>query len=132
MARTATRTATRTKAPAKASRRRRGNVIDLRDRPLEGYDQSYLLCRDIRHAWEVVGYFEDSVWIRRKLECSRCTTTRSDKWTPWGVRLASQYSYPEDYRLTKDITAENVREEELRRVRVYKGEDELLKSLARR
>jgi hypothetical protein len=125
------RAAAARKAPVKAAapRRRRGNVVDIRERPLEDYDATYLLCRDIRHAWAVVGYYEDAVWIRRKLECVRCETTRTDTWTPWGVRLRNQYVHPEGYRLGKGIRAQDIREEELQRVEIFKGEEELVQSL---
>jgi hypothetical protein len=127
------RTPVKKAAPAKKApaprQRRRGNVIDIRERPLEQYDATFLLCRDVRHAWVIVGYFEDAVWIRRKLECARCGTVRMDKWTPWGVRLGNQYTHPEGYRLGKGIKQQDIREEELRRVEVFKGEEELVQSL---
>lgn len=122
----------RTTAAKKTARSRK--VIDLREkrtrtRKLTGYDETFLLCRDIRHAWSVEGYYEDSVWIRRRLVCVRCGTTRKDTWTPWGVRLRSQYNHPDGYRLDRDVKAEDIRAEELRRIDVFKSEDDLVQSL---
>lgn len=107
----------------------RKKTIDLRDGELVRYDETFLLCRDVRHAWSIEGYYREHGTVRRKLHCLRCTTTRLDTWTPTGGRLRNQYSHPEGYRLGKDIKLQDVRVEELRRVKVFANEEALLQSL---
>lgn len=107
----------------------RRKEVDLRDSELVRYDETYLLCRDVRHAWAIEGYYRDGTTVRRKLHCLRCSTTRLDTWTPKGGRLRNQYSHPEGYRLSKDIKLQDVRVEELRRVKVFANEEALIESL---
>lgn len=96
---------------------------------LDDYDETYLLCRDIRHAWSIEGYFREGGTVRRRLHCLRCTTTRVDTWTPTGGRVKNTYRHPEGYRLGGGIKVQDVRVEELRRVRVYRDESALMESL---
>jgi hypothetical protein len=108
----------------------RRKTIDLRDSELVGYDETFLLCRDVRHAWSVEGYWrEGGGTVRRKLHCLRCSTTRTDTWTAKGGRVRNQYAHPEGYRLSKEIKLQDVRLEELRRVEVFENEEALLQSL---
>lgn len=109
--------------------RTRKAEVDLREGPLYEYDESYLLCRDLRHAWVVEGFFRDSSGVRRRLHCLRCTTQRIDLWTPAGVRIKNRYKHPEGYRISGGVASEVVRQEELRRVEVFANEDEMLASL---
>jgi hypothetical protein len=105
-------------------------VVDVRDNVLVDYDATYLLCRDVKHAWDIEGYWrERGGQVRRKLHCLRCETTRTDVWTAKGGRLRNQYVYPEGYRLAGGIDLKSVRVEELRRVKVYDDEQALIESL---
>jgi hypothetical protein len=108
---------------------RRRKEVDIRDSELVRYDETFLLCRDIRHAWSIEGYWRDGATVRRKLHCLRCSTTRLDVWTPKGKRVRGSYSHPEGYRLGKGIRLEDVRAEELARIKVYENEEALLESL---
>lgn len=96
---------------------------------LAGYDNTYLLCRDVRHAWSVEGYWRDGTAVRRKLHCLRCSTTRTDVWTAKGGRLRNQYQHPDGYSVKGGLNQQAVREEELRRVRVFDNEAALMESL---
>jgi hypothetical protein len=107
----------------------RRKTVDLREGELVHYDETFLLCRDVRHAWSIEGYYRDGTTVRRKLHCLRCSTTRLDTWTPKGGRLRNQYAHPEGYRLGKGIKLQDVRQEELRRVKVFENEESLLQSL---
>lgn len=99
------------------------------DGALFGYDETWLLCRDVRHAWAVEGYYREGTNVRRKLHCLRCSTTRTDTWTARGGRIRNQYQHPEGYRITGGIKLQDVREEELRRVEIYEDEQALMESL---
>ena len=49
--------------------------------PLRELPDEYLACRDLRHAWEELGYFRERGGggaIIRKLQCLRCGTLRRD------------------------------------------------------
>lgn len=109
--------------------RRRNQEIDLRDGPLSDYDETYLLCRDLRHAWVVEGFFRDQDGVRRRLNCLRCHTQRIDLWSPSGIRIKNRYKHPDGYRISGGVASDVVRREELRRVEVFANEDEMLASL---
>lgn len=67
---------------------------------------NWLMCRDIRHAWEVTEDFHVTKSkgstvqeIRRVLTCPRCTAQRVERHhvTKWGLeKVAQHYVYPED------------------------------------
>lgn len=104
--------------------------IDLREGQLHAYDEAYLLCRDVRHAWVIEGFYRNGhEGVRRRLHCIRCTTTRTDSLKVNGMRIKNQYSYPEGYRLPGGVEAQTVRAEQLRRLPVFEDEEAMIASL---
>lgn len=82
------------------AQRRRKPADDLTpiDSAVADLDATWLLCRDVHHAWEVVGF--DTIgggMVARTASCVRCTTERVDEWTLGGARVRSYYRYPEGY-----------------------------------
>jgi hypothetical protein len=67
---------------------------------LRVYDEDFLLCKDMRHQWELVQPYEKkrSGWVTRVLECSRCGTLRTDTYAIINnerlARAGSTYRYP--------------------------------------
>jgi len=73
----------------------------MRDLPDE-----FLACRDLRHAWEELGYFRERGSGRgggpiiRKLRCLRCGTLRLDILSnSFAEKTTHYYGHPEGYRL---------------------------------
>ena len=65
---------------------------------LDDYDETFLDCRDIRHAWERFGApWRDGAEVKRRLVCRRCGTQRVDAWRPDGGRVDNRYAYAEGY-----------------------------------
>lgn len=99
---------------------------------LRGYDETYLLCRNLGHVWEIMGYFRGAPGeVRRDLRCTRCDTERQDRWLRSGERISGRYSYAADYRLETDghMAAVDVRLEVIRRATVYANEETMLAGL---
>jgi hypothetical protein len=81
----------------------------------------FLVCRDIRHLWEVVKDFHivtenaEGKYIERVMECTRCTTRkteshllRADRWGIYRMmRIGSGYSYPEHYLIPEMTRADH-------------------------
>lgn len=72
---------------------------------------AWVMCRDMRHAWEVLVDFHVTASkgrtpheVRRELICARCKTVRKEAYHPTryhGLEKVSQhYAYPEDYQIT--------------------------------
>lgn len=100
------------------------------DAALSSYDGDYLLCRDLKHPWSVVGYFRQRGEVRRLLRCPRCEMQRIDRWLPSGERVANQYQAPEGYRIPGGgVTAHDVRRETLSRVTIFENHDDMVKAL---
>lgn len=69
----------------------------------------FLVCRDLKHAWEVTEDFHEvtdnrdtHAFIGREVSCIRCDTVRSERYqlTKDGlVRSGTSYLYPEGYKL---------------------------------
>lgn len=97
------------------------------------YDDEFLDCRSIGHAWEVRGYYRDEGGLtRRWLECARCETERRDRWDgASGERYPASYHYTEGYKAPSGdpFSTIDVRLEVMRRVDVYATEDDMLASL---
>jgi hypothetical protein len=96
--------------------------------PLEGY--AYIECRDLRHAWTVVGWFmgtDDR--MKRRCKCVRCPTMRIETIEGWVTRRS--YEYPDDYHLDHRPSIAEVREEARSRATVFTSEEELEKHLKR-
>ena len=81
------------------------SLRDYRDR-LHEYNQDYLLCKDLRHLWQVqqdyTPYEDNKSWMLRVLVCVRCGTTRTDtffvdKKTKRVSRGGSTYRYPSGF-----------------------------------
>lgn len=70
---------------------------------------NWVMCRDMRHAWDVNVDFHVTESqgsrireIRRQLVCMRCETVRNEVYhhTRWGLEKVSQsYGYPDDYQI---------------------------------
>lgn len=122
------------KAPAKTSRGSKpksiqGEQFDTSD-ALHSYDDTYLMCRDLRHSWSVVGYFDAGGYVNRRLACSRCPTTRTDRLERrTGARAHPKYDYPDDYKIGGRVAASDVVREVLDRVTVYGSEEQLMTSM---
>jgi hypothetical protein len=99
---------------------------------LRKYDEDFLLCRNLGHLWEIVGYFKAPNGITcRSLACGRCGTERTDRWdAATAERHAPKYAYAEDYRLVwpegEHASAADVRTEVMRRATVYANETTML------
>lgn len=90
----------------------------------------YLVCRDLRHPWEIQGMFYVDAEIHRRLVCPRCKTVATDRWTPRGVRIARHYQYPKGYQTPGvRIRPVDVRKEVLQRFDVFDTEDDMKASL---
>ena len=74
--------------------------------PLRKLPDAYLACRDLRHAWEELGYFRERGSGRgggpiiRKLRCLRCGTLRRDTLSnSYTEKTTHYYGHPEGYRI---------------------------------
>jgi hypothetical protein len=103
------------------------------DLTLAEYNETYLLCRDIGHAWRIRGHFRSPSGrgpVRRALECTRCGMGRTDE--PDGYRTWHTYDQPDGYRVEgRRLTKAEVRAEGFRRAKVYSSEAVMLQALAR-
>lgn len=94
---------------------------------LEEYADRYLACRDLRHAWETRGYFKQGGATKRRLRCLRCKTVRYDAWE--GFEVKRQYEYADGYLLDGRVYGADVRDELLRRNKVYADEESMIRAL---
>ena len=76
-----------------------GEPVDL-----TGTDKTYIVCRDLMHAWEwttdLIPHREEKkvTTVTRVLTCLRCETLREDTYrVPTFERLKSRYVYPDGY-----------------------------------
>lgn len=70
---------------------------------------NWIMCRDMRHAWEVDEDFHvtkgqglNIASVRRTLVCVRCETLRVEKYhsLKWGLeKVAQHYVYPDNYQI---------------------------------
>lgn len=68
---------------------------------LHSLDGTFLVCRDLHHAWGVDHYATGANGaVTRVLLCERCGTERVDEWTLRGARVRAFYRYPDGYQLT--------------------------------
>ena len=97
----------------------------------------FLACRDLRHAWEELGYFRErgtggaaTAPIIRKLQCMRCGTLRRDTLSnAFAEKTTHYYGHPDGYRLVGQGRAgiDEVRKEVVKRSEVITlTHDELL------
>lgn len=99
---------------------------------LRTYDDDFLHCRTLGHAWEIVGFYRDEGGlVRRALECTTCETTRTDRWdASSGERFAPDYRYVSGYKATGDpFQSFDLRREVVRRADVYASEDQMVAAL---
>lgn len=102
---------------------------------LKTYNETYLECRDLRHAWRLLGFYKQgSGQLGRRLACTRCNTVRHDIWSNSGERIKAQYDYVDGYSLkgSGGIEQHDVRREQIRRANVqgvFRTEDELIEAV---
>jgi hypothetical protein len=75
-------------------------------RRLRDLSDEFLACRDLRHAWEELGYYRERGSGRaggpiiRKLRCLRCGTLRRDTLAnAFSEKTTHYYGHPDGYRL---------------------------------
>lgn len=97
--------------------------------PLEGY--AYIECRDLRHAWTVIGWYMGSDdRMKRRCKCLRCPVIRNETVEGWVTKRT--YDYPPDYHLDHRPTAGEVRQEAATRAKVYHSELDMERAIRRR
>lgn len=84
---------------------------------------SYVMCRTVRHAW--FPYTDNTLpqpvtGSRISLVCDRCGMRRHDVRTTYGSLLHRSYDPPPDYKLSGDVTSDNLWQEYL--IRAADGE----------
>ncbi len=109
---------------------RRVDEAPVPESPLDGYNEIFLECRDLRHAWKLdSGYYRLGGVVTRKLQCVRCESERTDRRTSTGQRLRSTYKRPKGYKVAGGIKAVDVNLAVLSRVTVYENETAMLEAL---
>lgn len=110
--------------------------IDV-DLVLADYNETYLVCRDLMHAWRPLGWYRKVGWsgagnTHRLLVCDRCGMERDDRWD--GAETRHSYAQPDGYHVEGvRISKADVRAEQLRRAkRIFDSEDAMRKNLAQR
>lgn len=102
---------------------------------LSAIQDDFLDCRDIRHSWLRQGFWSEGGQLKRRLSCSRCTTTRTDTWSFDGrERVQSHYDYPDGYLLTGmhgHAKPTDVRHEAVARATVYADEQTMMEAIVR-
>lgn len=102
------------------------------DLVLAEYNETYLTCRDLMHAWRIVGHFRTAGWggsTKRLVQCQRCAMERYDQ--DDGVVVQHRYNQPDGYKIEGvRLSKREVRQEQLRRAsNVWDSEDEMRKAL---
>lgn len=92
---------------------------------LSKYRDAYLACRDLRHAWDLSGFFHAGGEVVRELTCLRCQTVRTDRWSRSFLDVRRSYEYPPDYRLGERVDGYEIRREVFTRARVYESADDM-------
>ena len=105
--------------------------MDADKEGLGDYDDTHLECRDLRHAWKVIGYYREDGEIRRQLQCMRCETYGTDRWTAKAERKHRRYAYAEGYLIQhgRKLKPIDFRREVLSRVQVFENEEQMMASL---
>jgi len=58
----------------------------------------HLVCRDVGHAWNLIGYWLYGADRKRLLRCTRCESEREDTLIPrYGYTLKRRYIYADGY-----------------------------------
>ncbi len=98
---------------------------------LSDLQDSYLLCRDLRHAWRQHQAYVTKRWrsnpteVRRVLLCTRCGSERHELFhLPSWVRIKVNYHHAEDYLLrgVGAVTGSDVRTELFSRITISEEE----------
>lgn len=105
------------------------------DLVLAEYNPTYLQCRDLMHAWDVVGHFRTAGWAstKRLVRCARCGMERYDQ--DDGVTVQHRYNQPDGYKIEGvRLSKREVRQEQLRRAagNIWDSEEEMRKALRKR
>lgn len=71
--------------------------------------ENWLMCRDMRHAWQIQEDFhveknkgKTAQTVKRTLTCLRCSTLRTEHYLMERLglnKVAQNYTYPEDYQM---------------------------------
>lgn len=66
---------------------------------IQSLPSAFLDCRDYGHTWRArtARWDGDTRAYERTLECSRCSTTRTQWLSAFGTTLKGSYSYPDGY-----------------------------------
>lgn len=124
---TATKTRPRRKTRTRAykpKRRPSATVQETRTR-LHDYDDTWLECRDLKHAWKTLGVFRDANGNRvRVLKCERgCEVAGFDLLGVGGERVKPRrYKYPDGYKSLGKVEVTDLRVESIRRTKIYRSE----------
>lgn len=99
------------------------------DTSLNDYDDTFLECRGLMHAWRHIGFFRDAGFISRLAQCTRCHTRRIQTMTHSGAYVSNpRYEYPEGYNF-EYLERSEFRKETIRRASdMFSSRDELLKA----
>lgn len=91
-------------------------VADENDNLLDQYEESFLECRGLAHAWSSVGFFQDGGYVSRLVRCARCGTEKVQTMRTNGSFVRNRYEHPEGYLIAGGgVTKTDVRYEVLRR-----------------
>lgn len=128
---TATATKKGTRSPARRATRaykpkkKRVRATQQQRTALHDYDDTWLECRDLKHAWETIGVFRDANGHRvRVLHCTReCEVQGFDLLGVGGERVKPRrYKYPDGYKTIGKIEVTDLRVEAIRRTKIYRSE----------
>lgn len=106
--------------------------LDIED-VLNSYDETFLECRDLRHAWRRIGYWNEGWRVVKLLQCQRCPTTRRISMRANGAIIDSKYEYPDGYQIKGagmgGVPGDKLRVEAMKRARVWASENEMMEAL---
>lgn len=98
---------------------------------LTGYSRTFLTCRDLGHAWVVVGLFRYGSDTCRRMECSRCTATRTQVLGRQAETRTNRYRHPDGYLIEgANVSRADVRRASIAEAAVFGNETELEQWLA--
>lgn len=115
------------KTPTPKKTRSGSKLADLATKP-----DTYLECREMRHAMVRVGYFHWNDMGKRAIcrvsICQRCGTVRDTFYRYDGTRMDSRYDYPDHYLLMGDgnVSMTDVVIESMRRLGVAADRDSIV------
>jgi hypothetical protein len=100
------------------------------DGTLHDYDDTYLECRGLMHAWRHIGFFQDHSYVSRLAQCTRCHTRRIQTMNRSGEYISNpRYEYPDGYN-HEYLERSEFRRETIRRAgSVFGSMDQLLNNV---